>query len=116
MKAGPVLHLTELNKELIGIRRIGKMARFGEIMEIFDDKPENLFTNYVIKDVLRVKNGQEGSEKTIILQQFDRLVLGDPVLFTQSHYGNYFLTKNFRTIFESNYFDFIQNRFRKFGC
>ena len=116
MKAGPVLHLTELNKELIGIRRIGKMARFDEIMEIFEDKPKDLFTNYVIKDVLRVKNGQEESEKIIILQQFDRLVLGDPVLFTQSHYGNYFLTKNFRTIFESNYFDFIQNRFRKFGC
>ena len=85
MKAGPILHLTDLNKELIGIRRIGKMARFGEIMEIFEDRPKNLFTNFVIKDVLRVKNGQE--EKIIILQQFDRLILGDPVLFTQSYYG-----------------------------
>ena len=85
MKSGPVLHLTELNRELIGIRRIGKMARFGEIMEIFEDRPKNLFTNFVIKDVLRVKNGQE--EKIIILQQFDRLILGDPVLFTQSYYG-----------------------------
>ena len=90
MKSGPVLHLTELNNELIGIRRIGKIARIGEIMEIFEDRPENLFTNYVIKDVLRVKNDQEGSEKIIILQQFDRLILGDPVLLTQSYYGNIF--------------------------
>ena len=90
--------MTELNKELIGIRRIGKIARFGEIMEIFEDRPKNLFTNYVIKDVLRVKNGQEESEKIIILQQFDRLILGDPVLLTQSYYGNYFL-RNFFLLF-----------------
>ena len=90
MISGPVLHLTELNKELIGIRRIGKIARFGEIMEILEDRPKNLFTNYVIKDVLRVKNAQEESEKVIILQQFDRLILGDPVLLTQSYYGNIF--------------------------